>query len=112
VTGLSSIIFAIFEPDKSVLHGSHPGKTIPPGNGTVPAGGVGAVSNASVDATQLLASRGLDFVQNADSLRFGRREETEAGVNSVAIIFRVGGFAAMIACALTWRLARELKKAR
>ncbi|TFY82103.1 hypothetical protein EWM64_g1909 [Hericium alpestre] len=35
VTGISSVIFALFEPDKSVLHGHHAGKMLPPlTNGT------------------------------------------------------------------------------
>lgn len=64
VTGLSSIIFAIFEPDKSVLHGHHPGNTkpggiIPPLNGT-------EISSARQEAPL----------------------ERDDGPNSVAIIFR------------------------
>ncbi|EGO26619.1 hypothetical protein SERLADRAFT_436429 [Serpula lacrymans var. lacrymans S7.9] len=89
VTGISSIIFAIFEPDKSILHGHHPGSTTAANN---------TVQAASPDST----SGNL----------FLRQEETDipnTGPNSVAIIFRIGGVAAAIAFVLCWRLARELK---
>ncbi|KAH0825774.1 hypothetical protein J3R83DRAFT_8938 [Lanmaoa asiatica] len=65
VTGLSSIIFAIFDPDKSVLHGHHPGNT-QPGNGTI--------TPASQDAARQLFSRSDDLSQTRP--------------NSIAIIFR------------------------
>ncbi|KAF9242259.1 hypothetical protein BU15DRAFT_86856 [Melanogaster broomeanus] len=84
VTGLSSIIFAIFDPDKSVLHGHHPGNT-QPGNGT------------STPAAQ--------------RHRFPRFDElSQTKPNSIAIIFRLGGLAAVIAFFLSWRLAKELKR--
>jgi solute carrier family 45, member 1/2/4 len=102
VTALSSLIFAIFEPDKSVLHGAHPGKTIPPVNTTLP-GGDGAVGQNVTERATVLVGYILGV----------REEELEpAGVNSVAVIFRIGGAAAIFACALTWRLAKELKRPR
>lgn len=61
VTGLSSIIFAIVDPDKSVLHGHHPG------NGTITA--------ASQDA-----ARQLFAIRSDDSSR--------TKPDSIAIIFR------------------------
>jgi solute carrier family 45 protein 1/2/4 len=82
VTGLSSILFALLDPDKSVLHGRHPGSTPPqPGDGTL--------------ASTLAA----------------REDGAQArGTDSIAIIFRVGGIAAAIACVLCYRLAKELKR--
>ncbi|KAH7929288.1 MFS general substrate transporter [Leucogyrophana mollusca] len=91
VTGLSSIIFAIFDPEKSVLHGHHPGNT-KPSNGTHP-----AVESAET-ASRHLFERQTDALANND------------GPNSIAIIFRLGGVAAAVAFVLCWRLARELKR--
>jgi solute carrier family 45 protein 1/2/4 len=58
VTGLASIVFAIVEPNKSVVHGHHPGIITPVGNGTSTA----TASREEVGST--------------------------SGPNSVAIIFR------------------------
>jgi solute carrier family 45 protein 1/2/4 len=85
VTGLSSIIFSIFDPDKSILHGHHPGNT-QPGNGTA----------TPQDVTRHRFPRSDDLVQTKP--------------NSIAIIFRLGGLAAAIAFFLSWRLAKELKR--
>ncbi|KAG9226953.1 hypothetical protein CCMSSC00406_0003374 [Pleurotus cornucopiae] len=63
VTGLSSILFAIFDPQKSVLHGAHPGNI---GNNTV----------AAVDTRDLT------------SQLFPREPEIQGGSNSVVYIFR------------------------
>ncbi|KAG2131037.1 major facilitator superfamily domain-containing protein [Suillus clintonianus] len=87
VTGLSSIIFAIFDPQKSVLHGHHPGNAIPV-NGTIATSG---------DAMRQILHRDDDLSVNS-------------GPNSIAIIFRLGGVAAVVAFVLCWRLARELKR--
>jgi solute carrier family 45 protein 1/2/4 len=86
-TGLSSIIFAIFDPDKPVLHG-HPGGAIPSVNATLPTAGTVTI-NGTVGLTGV--------------------EEQKNGPNSVAIIFRLGGVSAAIAFVLCWRLARELR---
>lgn len=93
VTGLSSIIFAIFEPDKSVLHGHHPGKTIPGG------------ANETAEALLPLDDRAWFIRDDAE-------DAEDPGVNSVAVIFRIGGLAALAAFALTYRLSRELKRVR
>ncbi|KIK91394.1 hypothetical protein PAXRUDRAFT_34952 [Paxillus rubicundulus Ve08.2h10] len=87
VTGLSSIIFAIVDPDKSVLHGHHPGNT-QPRNGTV--------TPAAQNVARHLWSRSDDISQTKPS--------------SIAIIFRFGGVAAVIAFFLSCRLAKELKR--
>ncbi|KAF9495214.1 MFS general substrate transporter [Pleurotus eryngii] len=83
VTSLSSILFAIFDPQKSVLHGAHPGNI---GNNTV----------AAVD------------IRDLTSQLFPREAEIQGGSNSVVYIFRIGGLSAAIACVLGWRLAREM----
>ncbi|KAG1752015.1 major facilitator superfamily domain-containing protein [Suillus lakei] len=87
VTGLSSIIFAIFDPQKSVLHGHHPGNAIPV-NGTIATSG---------DVMRQILDRDED-------------PSGKTGPNSIAIIFRLGGVAAAVAFVLCWRLARELKR--
>jgi len=95
ITGFASIIFAIFEPDKSVLHGNHPSSVIPPTNKT------------SNSLTQ-------DLSQNMTSaLLWSRADEdmvvAKAGVNTVAVIFRIGGLSTAIAFVLCWQLAKELR---
>lgn len=69
VTGLASIIFAIFDPEKSVLHGKHPGNTLPATNSTSSS----PILNETT-ATTLLYS--------------GEKDPLKDGTNSVAIIFR------------------------
>ncbi|KAG9313671.1 hypothetical protein JVU11DRAFT_6016 [Chiua virens] len=86
VTGLASIIFAIFDPEKSVLHG-HASTTEQPGDGMA--------TPASQDAARL-------FPRSDDSAK--------ASPNSIAIIFRLGGVAAAVALILSYRLAKELKR--
>ncbi|KAI5121605.1 hypothetical protein M0805_009476 [Coniferiporia weirii] len=100
-TGLTSLVFALFDPGKSVRPGHSPGIGVPGiGNGTIAVGDV----NANANVTDAVAS-----------LLFYARDD-EGGdahsVNSVAVIFRFGGVAAMIAFVLCWRLARELKRGR
>jgi solute carrier family 45 protein 1/2/4 len=108
VTALSSIIFAIFEPDKSVLHGQHPGKTLPPANTTVPSPPANATVPAGLGLDATAVARAV-LLRAADAV--AEEEVRDDGVNSVAVIFRIGGVAAIVACVLTWRLARELKRA-
>ncbi|TFY65833.1 hypothetical protein EVG20_g5255 [Dentipellis fragilis] len=83
VTGLSSLIFAIFEPDKSVLHGAHPGKT-PPGSGST--------SNSTLPGNSTVAQ----VIGNATYALLRRQDEDGGsdvvgpdGPNAVAIIFRL-----------------------
>ena len=72
VTGLTALLFAILEPQRSVLHGSHPG-TIPPNlNATT--------SSSNNNSTASLATSRQD---NEDAL-----QDPPNGPNSVAIIFR------------------------
>jgi hypothetical protein len=65
VTGLSSIIFAIFDPQKSVLHSHHPGNAIP----------VDGTNTTSGDVMRQILDRDED-------------PSVKTGPNSIAIIFR------------------------
>lgn len=94
VTGLSSIIFAIFEPDKSVLHGHHPGNTTPN------SGNLTELAIESSNSTSSVTSFGRASEQVTDS----------DGPNSVAIIFRLGGVSAAVAFVLCLRLSREMRR--
>ncbi|KAH9169534.1 MFS general substrate transporter [Lactarius sanguifluus] len=89
VTGMTSLIFAMLEPHKSVLHGDHPGKTPPSLNTTA----------TTTDNDTLVLSR-QEVGANGPP----------TGPNSVAIIFRIGGIWAIIAFVLSWRLAKELRR--
>jgi solute carrier family 45 protein 1/2/4 len=89
VTGMTSLIFAILEPQKSVLHGNHPGKTPPNLN----------ISTTTTDNSTLVSLRQEVGANGPPS-----------GPNSVAVIFRIGGIWAIIAFVLTWRLTKELQR--
>ncbi|KAL1760739.1 major facilitator superfamily domain-containing protein [Schizophyllum commune] len=93
VTGVSSIIFAIFDPDQSVLHGGHGG--IPMHNSTTTEDGSDAAASGD------LAFRALAYR--------AEEENNGGGSNSVVYIFRLAGFSAVIAAVLCWRLARDLR---
>ncbi|KAH0581106.1 General alpha-glucoside permease [Termitomyces sp. J132] len=84
VTGLSAVIFAIFDPVQPPIH------TIsPPPNPT----------------------KVISTVINEVRVVIGREEPLgrDKGSNSVVYIFRLGGVSALIAFILCWRLARELR---
>ncbi|KAF8128960.1 major facilitator superfamily domain-containing protein [Boletus edulis] len=87
VTGLSSIIFALLDPDKSVLQGHHPGNT--------------QSQSGDGSGTAASATRGMSMVA---------REGEGRGIDSIAVIFRLGGISAAIAFVLSYRLARDLKR--
>ncbi|KAI0060540.1 MFS general substrate transporter [Artomyces pyxidatus] len=91
VTALSSIIFAILEPDKSVLHQRLGMKPSP--NGTVSdlASAIGNVTRAVLRQE-------------------GEQVPTPSGPNSVAIIFRLGGISSVVAFVICWRLAGDLRR--
>jgi len=90
VTGMTSLIFAILEPQKSVLHGNHPGK-VPP----------------SLNTTSTTTTNNGTPVSPRQELGF---TGPPSGPNSVAIIFRIGGIWAIVAFVMTWRLAKELRR--
>jgi len=93
-TGITSLVFALFDPDKSAVQHGHNPVYVLPGNGTVP---VGAVKNGS-DSLFLYTRAG--------------EETAKPAANSVAIIFRLGGITTAIAFVLCWRLAREVRRSR
>ncbi|KAF8896631.1 hypothetical protein BD779DRAFT_1727678 [Infundibulicybe gibba] len=96
VTGLAAVIFAIFDPEKSVLHGSHPGNTAAaPHNGTI----------LSVVVSQNITTPLRALIPRDEAVSDAK--ENPSG--SIVYIFRIGGVAAMIAFVLCWRLARELR---
>jgi solute carrier family 45 protein 1/2/4 len=68
VTGMTSLIFAILEPHKSVLHGDHPGKFPPSLNTTS--------TTTTNNGTMVLSRQELGITG------------PPSGPNSVAIIFR------------------------
>lgn len=63
VTGLASLIFAIFEPERSVLEGHHAGTShpVPPTNGTVADLGAELLRRADEAAPREFDSIGLIF---------------------------------------------------
>lgn len=72
MTALASIIFALFDPAKSVLHGKHPGHIDPTGSNTT-----------------LTADSTLDLASNITRSLLNVRDAVESsGPNSVAIVFR------------------------
>jgi len=83
VTGLSALIFAIFDPQKSVISGTLPGNST-----STP------LNNSTTSPSSLLVK---DAPSNNDQ------------PDSVVYIFRIGGFSALIAFVLCYRLARELR---
>ncbi|KAI0279577.1 major facilitator superfamily domain-containing protein [Russula aff. rugulosa BPL654] len=91
VTGLTALLFAILEPQRSVLHGSHPG-TIPPNLNTT------ASSIVNNNSTASPATSRQDTVSPI------------SGPSSVAIIFRIGGIWAIVAFVLSWRLSKDLRR--
>ncbi|KAJ2923915.1 hypothetical protein H1R20_g13179, partial [Candolleomyces eurysporus] len=100
VTGLSSIVFAIFDPRTSVTP-SHPLV-----NGTAAAGPTSTLKNAT-DALENTILRRSDAF-----LDLSPRESADlkpGQSSSIVYIFRFGGFTAMIAFVLCWRLARALR---
>ncbi|KAF8585650.1 MFS general substrate transporter [Ramaria rubella] len=95
ITGLSSILFAIMDPDKSVLP-SH-GTTARPG-------GLPGPSIGNTTEGHLLARASVSILPRAEG------EATTRSADSVAVIFQIGGVSAAIACVLALRLAKELKR--
>jgi len=90
MSGLSSVVFAVFEPNKSILHGDHAGKIM-------------VVNETSTTVSSQIAAS--TFLR-----RQGDSVDVKEGPNSISIIFQLGGIAAVIAFVLCWRLVRELKQ--
>lgn len=113
VTGISSIIFAIFDPDNSALHSHHLGNTLPSDGTTTP---------PSQDAARQLFTRSDDTRSNSMAIIFRYvsffssfpscalyRRPNHRVIHS-PVSFRLGGIAAAIAFILSYRLAKELKR--
>ncbi|EIW74070.1 MFS general substrate transporter [Coniophora puteana RWD-64-598 SS2] len=95
VTGLSSIIFALFDSGNDV-HGHSTHHFV---NGTDTDVGAGGGDDLARLAVRALTAR-----------QEGEETTATEGPNAVAIIFRLGGVAAAVGFVLAWRLARELKR--
>jgi solute carrier family 45 protein 1/2/4 len=128
VTGLSAIVFAIFDPQKSVLPGHHLHPTQNIGGGLN-----GTTTSTASDADSFEALRNASAAVGGVLVRALSEEDAgERGgqSNSVVYIFRwvvrcyrrcplksglpysfrrFGGLAAAFAFVLCWRLARELR---
>ncbi|KAL5514844.1 hypothetical protein ACEPAG_2160 [Sanghuangporus baumii] len=105
-TAFTSLIFALFDPAKSVRPGHNPGLGIPgQGNETLASStdGPGRVNGGVVSD---IVDSALIYARDASD------EAVSSGINSVAVVFRIGGIAAALAFVLSLRLARELKKRR
>ncbi|RXW15447.1 hypothetical protein EST38_g10394 [Candolleomyces aberdarensis] len=100
VTGLSSIVFAIFDPRTSVTP-SHPLV-----NGTAAAGPTSTLKNAT-DALENTILRRSDAFLDLSPRESADMKPGQS--SSIVYIFRFGGFTAMIAFVLCWRLARALR---
>ncbi|KAL5478314.1 hypothetical protein ACEPAI_2498 [Sanghuangporus weigelae] len=102
-TAFTSLIFALFDPAKSVRPGHNPGLGIPgQGNDTL--------ANSTDASGRVGGGAVSDIVDSA--LIYARDASASGGTNSVAVVFRIGGIAAALAFVLSLRLARELKKRR
>jgi len=88
VTGLSSILFALFEPPIPEILASP--SDLPFGNSTA------LPSRPSISLLHLFIRAEVPSV-------------SVVGFDSIGFIFRIGGISAGIACILCWRLARELR---
>lgn len=85
VTGLSSIIFAIFAPEHSVLV---PPVVLPPSTAT---------AGVLKEAIELVARQQIEATKSWDAL---------------GLIFRIGGVSAAVSTWLCWRMMREWERDR
>ncbi|KAG6827803.1 hypothetical protein H0H92_010409 [Tricholoma furcatifolium] len=97
VTGLSAVIFAIFDPIQPQGH------IAPPPSQPIPTSSTGSASNSTEAVVSLLVR------EIAESLTREEMDKRGGQSNSVVYIFRLGGVSALIAFILCWRLARELR---
>ncbi|KZV95562.1 MFS general substrate transporter [Exidia glandulosa HHB12029] len=84
VSGFSSLVFAIFEPSRTTT--PHPGLADVP------------LLNATI------ADDGLERWRRAEA-----EMEVSGGGDALGFIFRFGGFSAIVACWLCWKLAKDLR---
>lgn len=107
VTVLSSVIFWLMEPSKS-LPTHHPGSVPVPDTNTTVA--IGAIANSSVleDTASATIEVAGQVVKRAAELV--SREGVDVDVSSpdaVGLIFRIGGVSAAVGGWICWRLARD-----
>ncbi|KAG6849814.1 hypothetical protein H0H93_004763 [Arthromyces matolae] len=103
VTGISAVIFAIFDPVRPPTHPLHPSPIIPSANSTI-----SLVSNSTELVVRTVVNELSDLVNRADSSEVAV-DDRGGQSNSVVYIFRLGGVSALVAFVLCWRLARELR---
>ncbi|KAJ3766900.1 sucrose transporter [Lentinula raphanica] len=108
VTGLSSVIFALVDPAKSVLHGSHPGGTLGLAHNHTTTTTAALINGRDITGS-VVSFFGRDDTDIGDELEMIQDLQASATSNSVVYIFRIGGVSALIAFILCWRLARELR---
>jgi solute carrier family 45 protein 1/2/4 len=104
VTGFSSLIFAIFDPQNTGIPPHHSAPVHGPiTNRTEP------MARIARDVVEIwLKARQEDGGPELTE-EDGSAVSTYGGSNSVVYIFRFGGIAATIAAVLSWRLAKELR---
>jgi len=100
VTGLSAIIFAIFDPQKPLLP-DHRAPIAP-----------GPSLNGTMSSAHAVVARGKGVVESLlleNSVQGKDDWNNSSHPDSVVYIFRIGGVAACLAFLLCWRLAREIR---
>lgn len=109
VTGVSSLIFAVFDPQNPSIPTHRPGPIF--ANGTNVNLVLANTTESAAQLTKSVALKWLDLRQDGGDP--ARAEDGSVmmyqGSNSVVYILRLGGIAATIAAVLSWRLARELR---
>ncbi|PVF94319.1 MFS general substrate transporter [Serendipita vermifera] len=125
VTGLSSIIFALFESGISGVHpgAGHAGAGVGTANDVVPdSSGAGPDPDIGFDekgsgrlvriaARALARSVGPKLIQGLHRrLEKGTENESVSNPDGIGLVFKIGGFSSLIACALCWKLAKDLRR--
>ncbi|KAF9450782.1 hypothetical protein P691DRAFT_664570 [Macrolepiota fuliginosa MF-IS2] len=110
VTGFSSLIFAIFDPQNTGVPQHHGPVHAPISNSTDVKILIANGTEPLARVTRSMFTKWLEVRQDVPEWA---EEDGSAtvyeGSNSVVYIFRIGGVAAAIAAVLSWRLARELR---
>lgn len=110
VTGFSSLIFAIFDPQNAGVP-RHPQAPVhaPIANGTDVKLLIANTTEPLARVARGVALKWLEARQDAPALAEDIDAAVYEGSNSVVYVFRIGGIAASVAAVLSWRLARELR---
>jgi solute carrier family 45 protein 1/2/4 len=126
VTGLSSIIFALFESGISGVHpgAGHAGAGVggPVNDATANSDGAGPDPDIGFDekgsgrlvrlaARTLARSVGPRLAQGLQRrLESSGESESVSNPDGIGLVFKIGGFSSLIACALCWKLAKDLRR--